>query len=100
MGDSREAFRQRAREHIKASVAEIYSSPRVTKAATALPRLGIEAGAALDITTCDERGVPWDFTKEEMRKKAEALIDETKPDLLVRSPMCKKFSSWQRINRR
>ena len=57
LGDSEEAFRSRARDHIKASVAEIYSPPRVTKAATALSRLGIEPGAALDITTCDERGV-------------------------------------------
>ena len=86
------------RDYIKASVAEIYSPPRVTKAATVLPRLGIEPGAALDITTCDERGVPWDFTKEEMKRKAEKLLDETKPDLLVGSPMCTKFSSWQRIN--
>ena len=62
LGDSEEAFRERARDYIKASVAEIYSPPRVTKAATVLPRLGIEPGAALDITTCDERGVPWDFT--------------------------------------
>ena len=50
LGDSKEAFRGRARDCIKASVAEIYSPPRVTKAATVLPRLGIEPGAALDIT--------------------------------------------------
>ena len=35
-----------------------------------------------------------------MKKKAEKLLDETKPDLLVGSPMCTKFSSWQRISRR
>ena len=69
LGDSEEAFRDRARDYINASVAEIYSPPRVAKAATVLPRLGIELGAALDITTCDERGVPWDFTKEEMKKR-------------------------------
>ena len=86
--------------HIKVSVAEIYSPPRITKAATARPRLGIEAGAALVIATCDERGVPWDFTKEDMQRKAEVLIHETKPDSLVGSPMCTKCSSWQRINRR
>ena len=33
-------------------------------------------------------------------RKAEKLLDETKPDLLVGSPMCTKFSSWQRISRR
>ena len=37
LGDSEEAFRSRARDYIKASAAEIYSPPRVTKAATALP---------------------------------------------------------------
>ena len=100
LGDSEEAFRDRARDYIKASVAEIYSPPRVTKAATVLPRLGKEPGATLDITTSDERDIPWDFTKDEMKRKAEKLLDETKPDLLVGSPMCTKFSSWQRINRR
>ena len=99
LGDERGAFYRRAREHVRASVAEVYSPPRVTKAATALPRLGIEAGAALDITTCDEHGTPWDFSKEEMRRKAEQLIDFSKPYLLVGSPMCTKFSSWQQINR-
>ena len=81
-------------------MAEIYSPPRVTKAAAAFPPLGMEAGAALDITTCDERGVPWDFTKKEMEEKAEKLLDETKPDLPVGSPMCTKFSSWRRISHR
>ena len=55
LGEGRAAFYKRAKEHVQAFVAEIYSPPRVTKAATALPRLGIEAGAALGIMTCDER---------------------------------------------
>ena len=37
LGDSNEAFCRRARDYIKALVAEIYSPPRATKAATAIP---------------------------------------------------------------
>ena len=45
----------------------------VAQEATVLPRLGIEPGAVLDTTTCDERGVPWGFTKDEMKEKAGSL---------------------------
>ena len=99
MGDTRRAFSLRAKDYVKASVAEIYSPPRVTKAATMLPGLGIGAGAALDITTCDENGKPWDFSDLVMRGKADQLLDDTKPDLLVGSPMRIAFNHWQRLNR-
>jgi hypothetical protein len=72
-GDTRKGFRARAKTHTKATVAEVYSPPRVTKAATLLPSLGIEPGAALDITTYDDCGKPWDFSNPAMRSKAERL---------------------------
>ena len=99
LGDTRNGFRARAKAYTKATVAEVYSPPRVTRAATLLPGLGIEPGAALDITTCDEHGEPWDFSDPAMRSKAERLIDDTEPDLLVGSPECVAFSPWQRLNR-
>ena len=40
----------------RASVSEIYSPPRVTKAAVSLSHLNIEPGLALDLTTTDEEG--------------------------------------------
>jgi hypothetical protein len=99
LGDTRKGFKARAKAYTKASVAEVYSAPRVTRAATLLPGLGIGPGAALDITTCDEHGRPWDFSDPAMRSKAERLIEETEPDLLVGSPECVAFSPWQRLNR-
>ena len=84
---------------MQASVAEVYSPPRVTKAATVLPELGIRGGSALDITTRDEEWAPWDLSKPDRCRKAERLLDEEDPDLLVGSPMCVAFSAWQRMNR-
>ena len=37
-------------------ISEIYSAPRVTAAAQRLPRYGLEAGLALDLTTDDDTG--------------------------------------------
>ena len=51
-------------------VSEIYSPPRVTRAARLLPHLGITPGFALDLTVNDEDGTPWDFDKVEKRNKA------------------------------
>ena len=47
-----------------AIVSEIYSPPRVTKAAEMLSKLNIDPGLAMDLTTEDELGNPWDFSKE------------------------------------
>ena len=70
-------------------VAEIYSPPRVTRAARILRKLGITPGFALDITVQDEDGQPWDFEQEAQRCKALALHVEMEPDLVVGSPACK-----------
>ena len=80
-------------------VSEIYSPPRVTHAARMLPRLGVTPGFALDITTTDENGVPWDFSRDDRKKKATQLVINDEPDLLVGSPMCKDYSPWQRLNK-
>ena len=58
LGDTRKGFKTTAKAYTKAVVAEVYSPPQVARAATLLPSLGIESGAALDITTCDEHGKP------------------------------------------
>ena len=84
---------------MRAVVSEIYSPPRVTAAAARLAGLRIDPGAALDLTTVDENGVPWDFSKEERQNKAMKLLKEEEPTLVVGSPMCTAHSPWQRINR-
>ena len=50
-------------------VSEVYSPPRVTKAAKVLTRLGITPGFALDITVDDETGEPWDLSKQRSRRR-------------------------------
>ena len=46
----------------------------------------------------DENGEQWDFSKPSMRAKAEKLLDAQKPTLLVGTPMCTTFSTWQFMN--
>ena len=63
-----------------------------------MPRYGLAPGFALDFTTTDDKGIPWDFTKKSHRDRAEALLDEQRPMLLIGSPVCTPFSTWQFIN--
>ena len=91
-------YEERVVDELSTVVSEIYSPPRVTRAARILTKLGITPGFAMDITTNDENGEPWDFEKEEQKDKAEERVLTTCPDLLVGSPMCKDFSPWQRLN--
>ena len=79
-------------------VSEIYSPPRVTDAARRNPSLGIRPGFALDLTTSDDEGRPWDFDDPSQRAKAKAVVLEKKPQLLIGSPMCTAFSCLQALN--
>ena len=40
----------------------------------------------------------WDFDSKVMRDRAMKKVKEERPMLLVGSPMCTAFSTWQRIN--
>ena len=55
-------------------------------------------GFALDLSGEDENGDSWDFTRSDMRAKARALLLEEKPFLLIGSPPCTAFCSWQALN--
>ena len=55
-------------------------------------------GFALDLTTTDEDGNSWDFTKAEMQDKARAKVRDEEPMLLIGSPSCTAFCSWQALN--
>ena len=63
-----------------------------------LPELKIIPGFALDLTTADADGLAWDFDEKEMRDRALERVRREQPMLLVGSPMCTAFSTWQRIN--
>ena len=77
-------------------ISEVYSPPRVTKMAR---QMGMSGGWALDLTTADESGEVWDFTKESCREKARKLVKMSKPTLLIGSPECRCFSQIQTLNR-
>ena len=96
-GDRGKYKRERARA-LRAVVSEVYSPPRVTAASKLLPELKLIPGFALDLTTADDDGSSWDFDSKVMRDRAMKKLKEEKPLLLVGSPMCTAFSTWQRIN--
>ena len=98
LGGNKRAFRRERARKTKAIIAEFYSPPRISALAKELPGYDIAPGLALDLTTHDSQGRPWDFSKAEMREEAERLFDEQKPTLLVGTPMCTAFSTWQFIN--
>ena len=77
-------------------ISEVYPPPRVCSVAQ---KYGMRPGFSLDLTVLDSDGTPWDFSKEDKRKRALKLIRKQKPDLLVGSPMCRAFSSLQGLNR-
>ena len=78
----------------KVDVAEIYSPPRMTAMAHSL---GQKAGSAMDLTTVDEDGMPWDFSVTSNQKKAMKILEEERPWLLVVSPPCTMFSTLQNL---
>ena len=98
LGGSSRTFRRERARSTRAIISELYSPPRISALARELPKFGIAPGLALDLTTCNSEGEPWDFSKSRMRDEAERLLDEQKPVLLVGTPMCTAFSTWQFIN--
>ena len=81
-------------EIAKGIVSEVYSPPRVAEAAK---RMGLTQGLSLDLTTSDEEGNPWDFSKPHMQEKANKALREQAPALLIACPMCGPFSSWMNL---
>ena len=98
LGGNDRKFRRERSKAIRAVVSEIYSPPRVTASAKLLPELRVIPGFALDLTTADVDGRLWDFDEKEMRDRAMERVKSDRPQLLIGSPMCTAFSTWQRIN--
>ena len=56
-------------------------------------------GMSLDLTTNDpDDGRPWDFNDPDKAAKARGIIENKQVVLLIGSPMCTAFSSWQHLN--
>jgi hypothetical protein len=60
--------------------------------------MGLIPGMALDLTTNDHDGKPWDFNIAEKRERAMSLVKSKKALLIIGSPMCSAFSQLQNIN--
>lgn len=80
----------------KPNVVEIFSPPRLTEFGK---KKGLVGGVALDLTTTDSDGVPWDLSKLERQRDAEKLIEELQPELVLGCPPCGPFSVLQNLNR-
>ena len=70
-------------------LAEVYSPKRVTAEGE---KMGLRIGEAMDLTTV------WDFRKQEDRDRAWRYVKESKPRLLIGSPMCTMFSKLQSLS--
>ena len=99
MGSSGRSYRRDTATAAKKLVSEIYSPPRVTALIRQIRSKHFLPGYAFDLTTVDPAdGKPWDFSIAAKRERARALLREQKPYLLIGSPMCTAFSTWQRLN--
>ena len=99
LGGSRDRYRRERTKAVAKIVSEIYSAPRVTKVLKMMPTTEVCAGFALDLTTEDENGIPWDFTRAERREAARSKIIREKPMFLIGSPACSPYSSLQVCNK-
>ena len=91
-------YKRERRQAVQRTVAEVYSAPRIINTLKLMPSMELIPGFALDLSGEDENGESWDFTRADMRAKARALLLEEKPFLLIGSPPCTAFSSWQALN--
>ena len=99
LGHNGMRYRREATTRLRAVVSEIDSAPRVADMARRQPRLGAIPGVSLDLTGTDEQGNPWDFNLKEQWEKAERIIDEQQPLLLIGTPMCTAFSNIQNLSK-
>ena len=94
LGADGPTYRRERRKQLRHMVSEVYSPPRVTKAASDLPGFGILPGFAMDLTCIDEAdNLPWDFDLRVKRERAQERLDREQQLWLVVSPMCTAFSS-------
>ena len=91
-GGNRRKYKREQKKASNTIVSEVFSRPRVTKAAKMMPSYGIVPGLAMDLTT------GWDFDLREHREEARRTFDEQRPMFLIGSPACTAFSTWQKLN--
>ena len=87
-GGRRTAYQQEREQALDRIISEVYSPPRVTAAIKMLPSLRLIPGLAMDLTTLDDEGRPWDFSQHRSREKARRQLEKQKPALIIGSLMC------------
>ena len=99
LGSSGSSYRREQRGAARRIVSEMYSPPRVTAELKRGRYRHLLPGFALDLTVNDpEDGRPWDFSQADKREKARKMRREQKPYVLIGSPMCTAFCTFQKLN--
>ena len=99
LGSLGRRYRREARQGAKAIVSEVYSPPRVTKLLRESRMRHAVPGLALDLTVNDPMdGTPWDFSIAAKRRRARQLFAEQRPYIIIGSPECTHFCSFQAMN--
>ena len=80
----------------KTVISELYSPPRVAAEIRRSQNEFLTPGFAFDIIVNDhDDGRPWDFSIPAKREKAREILRKQRPYVLIGSPMCTAFSTWQ-----
>ena len=88
--------RVRRRAVQRFTVSEVCSPPSIKNEIEDGKWKHLVPGFALDLTVVDPSdGLRWDFSRKSKREKATALLRLQKPYMLIGSPACKAFSTWQ-----
>ncbi len=99
MGSAGRSYKRERRQTTRRILSEIYSPPRVTKLIQQSRHRHVLPGYAFDITVNDPYdNKPWDFNIPEKRARARRLLQEQGPYVLIGSPMCTQFCTWQALN--
>ena len=98
-GSSKKSIREQ-RTACRRIVSEIYSPGRFPEEIRDGKFRNLIPGFAFDLTNIDPYdNRPWDFSRRSKRLRAQRLLREQKPYMLIGSPMCRAFSTWQALNR-
>ena len=99
VGSPGNSYKREIREGLHNMVSETCSPPRTNAELRQRPRRHLLPGFSFDLTANDPSdGQPWDFRIESKRRRAREMIRQHKPFVLVGSPECTAFSSWQHLN--
>ena len=99
LGSSGGSYKRERRQGLQSIVGEIYSPPRVNAELKRSRWRHLIPGLSLGLTVKDPfDNQPWDFRRADKRARARKLTREQEPFIVIGSPECTAFSSWQHLN--